>query len=1054
MNGDKIKLRRDTKSNWTKANPVLALGEPGVEIDTFRFKVGDGLTSWNNLSYVGGGGDVTITNNPDNVFLTSANDEITPKERTTSLSAKGHYIMRPTDNFSAKLKANYIHEIPFDVNLGGASVTIPANAVLKFTGGKITNGTLVLQNTYLDGDVKLGADVAVSGTCANLTAKQSWFEQNNVDGFIRMINSLEGTTTFIFSNGTYAPSERINKVMQAGGFISVDGNGCVLAYREAKTDAPYISIRPSSLYNDIIYLDSPISEGDNEIVVPDGNAFNVGDIIILRDYAQSSWNYIRNYQQGEFKKVVKINENTLQLNTVVFGNYIHTDGAYIYENGTVEPIGSTTDSQVAIIKPNLCDVRVSDLTIEHSGAVEDDNFTVGIAMYNCRVLMDALVVKNFRYGIILDGCLSSKIANSIISSKGKPAGGGDNYGVQIIGCQDVAVNCCSCRGGNHGITIGGHYGGEYCTVSRFITISGCDCEGGGGGINCHGATDFITYDNNHCDGMSISGYHGIVTNNIVHGIINIWESTGYGFKISNNVCEGLQESRGATSSYLHGFLNWVQSNKSEELLIGNNTINGNISVIEFSKHDEAWRKKLSNVSVLIHDNVVNGRMILRLGYYDCLPSSNFPDSDVWMEDAATLVITSNRFNIDATSTSQAQVYAKTIKIDENIIGTSDAGGMTVYSLNLSIAGNEMLNYGESPQAGKSVFNTGYASEVVFSGNRIKSGRRAIISYLIDNRRTAQKLLISDNTCDSQLALYDHAADSLYKSEVQFLRNVEKNKSTFTECDLVFEPSPYITNPLESDKAVGIVEKKDIFQRLLLGESSIQIPDTITSAYNTEISAASSAYIDVMQENSGAREYILDCVAAIRHNSYIGYAHFRIDVRPSSVGLVCSDHFWLEYPSVEYVFQDDKLSLKITNSDQTYGIALGIKLDFHRPGTQGMVAIKKGAEPAQTMSMASIIMPSVFYPVTSVPSGTGRNVGRQLFLNQSVGRPIWWDGSKYVFADGIATSVKREGTTAQRPTGSAVYVGFGYFDTTIGKPIFAKTISGDTVTWVDATGATV
>jgi hypothetical protein len=91
-----------------------------------------------------------VVNNPDNVFLTSANDEITPKERTTSLSAKGHYIMRPTDNFAAKLKANYIHEIPFDVNLGGASVTIPQNAVLKFTGGKITNGKLNLNGCAIE----------------------------------------------------------------------------------------------------------------------------------------------------------------------------------------------------------------------------------------------------------------------------------------------------------------------------------------------------------------------------------------------------------------------------------------------------------------------------------------------------------------------------------------------------------------------------------------------------------------------------------------------------------------------------------------------------------------------------------------------------------------------------------------------------------------------------------------------------------------------------------------------------------------------------------------
>ena len=43
-----------------------------------------------------------------------------------------------------------------------------------------------------------------------------------------------------------------------------------------------------------------------------------------------------------------------------------------------------------------------------------------------------------------------------------------------------------------------------------------------------------------------------------------------------------------------------------------------------------------------------------------------------------------------------------------------------------------------------------------------------------------------------------------------------------------------------------------------------------------------------------------------------------------------------------------------------------------------------------------------------------------------------------------------GTTAQRPD-PAPYIGFQMFDTTLGKPIWAKTQTP--ATWVDATGAT-
>jgi hypothetical protein len=46
-----FRIRRDTAANWTSANPVLALGEPGLETDTRRVKYGDGSTSWNALPY-------------------------------------------------------------------------------------------------------------------------------------------------------------------------------------------------------------------------------------------------------------------------------------------------------------------------------------------------------------------------------------------------------------------------------------------------------------------------------------------------------------------------------------------------------------------------------------------------------------------------------------------------------------------------------------------------------------------------------------------------------------------------------------------------------------------------------------------------------------------------------------------------------------------------------------------------------------------------------------------------------------------------------------------
>jgi hypothetical protein len=48
-----IQLRNDTSANWTSANPTLARGEIGVEIDTNKMKIGVGNAAWNDLPYTG-----------------------------------------------------------------------------------------------------------------------------------------------------------------------------------------------------------------------------------------------------------------------------------------------------------------------------------------------------------------------------------------------------------------------------------------------------------------------------------------------------------------------------------------------------------------------------------------------------------------------------------------------------------------------------------------------------------------------------------------------------------------------------------------------------------------------------------------------------------------------------------------------------------------------------------------------------------------------------------------------------------------------------------------
>ena len=52
---NKIQLRRDTTANWNNVNPILADGEPGLDITTNQVKYGNGANAWVDLSYASGG---------------------------------------------------------------------------------------------------------------------------------------------------------------------------------------------------------------------------------------------------------------------------------------------------------------------------------------------------------------------------------------------------------------------------------------------------------------------------------------------------------------------------------------------------------------------------------------------------------------------------------------------------------------------------------------------------------------------------------------------------------------------------------------------------------------------------------------------------------------------------------------------------------------------------------------------------------------------------------------------------------------------------------------
>lgn len=59
-----FKFKRGSAQVWAGLNPILAQGEPGFEYDTGLLKIGNGIDSWNDLSYVNNNNESSVVNAP------------------------------------------------------------------------------------------------------------------------------------------------------------------------------------------------------------------------------------------------------------------------------------------------------------------------------------------------------------------------------------------------------------------------------------------------------------------------------------------------------------------------------------------------------------------------------------------------------------------------------------------------------------------------------------------------------------------------------------------------------------------------------------------------------------------------------------------------------------------------------------------------------------------------------------------------------------------------------------------------------------------------------
>lgn len=209
-----------------------------------------------------GGG--SIVNNADDedleVFVNSGDKSVirrkTIKQYVPSQkTGLGYVILRRNKSFIEQvIYSNTIYEIGYDFDLGGETASIPANCILKFTGGSIDNGVLssadsrgfiVKAEEYQIFGNLLTFDVNVSRTCIiNKEVYAKWFgdmsETADSAIAIRRAIAAVGGSKFPFSHypTIYLPATAI----YLSSTVEIDSYGVIIDGRHERKSglSPYI----------------------------------------------------------------------------------------------------------------------------------------------------------------------------------------------------------------------------------------------------------------------------------------------------------------------------------------------------------------------------------------------------------------------------------------------------------------------------------------------------------------------------------------------------------------------------------------------------------------------------------------------------------------------------------------------------------------------------------------------------------------------------------------------------------------------------------------------
>jgi hypothetical protein len=346
-----IRLRRDTAANWTASNPVLALGEPGIETNTRKIKYGDGTTAWTALAYSAGdvnfSGDYNdLTNKPsipDGTYdsltgkpsLVTAIDDLSDVTITSAatgqvLKYNGTNWVNDTDSTGSSTGNITFSDTTMTSTNGDVKIHFSPSAspAVEFnftnTGALTLPGGIVLENRQVKNTGELSGEVQITTATTQGDTEKNWTFNHN------------GTGTLIVPEGSSVQSKsNFNITATETGFIK---------------------------FTNIVDFDTNSTVDDNQISIVNPEA----SVLDLIDPASA--NYV-----GGLGSVVRI----------VYGPFRSAVGEIIEafaDPGTLDPLTGLPRYQgrIDIVNPSNGDL-LKEFSIEHSSTWKfgsDGNLTL------------------------------------------------------------------------------------------------------------------------------------------------------------------------------------------------------------------------------------------------------------------------------------------------------------------------------------------------------------------------------------------------------------------------------------------------------------------------------------------------------------------------------------------------------------------------------------------------------------------------------------------------------------------------------------------------------